>query len=162
MQPEPNAHPSSVNGRLAQNLTSNRNEIIGEWLKRVRSDTNIPTDSLTTPQLKDHMPQLFDDLTSTLCRYGSEAVSEQSEKDGEKHGATRWQQGFELTEMLRELMHLRAILIYHLRIFEETNEDFGMASRLFVSSTLHRFLDEMGIDATRQFLNQGALEQNAS
>lgn len=162
MPTESNAHPNSVNGRLADNLDAQREAIVNEWLTRVRGDSTIPTDSLTTPQLKDHLPQLFDDLVSTLRRYGSEAVAEKSESDGEEHGATRWQQGFELPEMLRELMHLRTILIYHLRVFEEHNEDFGMAARLFVSSTLHRFLDEMGIDATKQFLTQGVLEQKAA
>ena len=49
-------------------------------------------------------------------------------------------------------MHLRAILIYHLRQFEDLNPEFGMASRLFVSTTLHCFLDEMAIDATEEYL----------
>lgn len=162
MPTESKAHPSSVNGRLAESLDAQREVIINEWLGRVPGDSTIPTDSMTTPQLTDHLPQLFDDLISTLHRYGSEAVAEKSESDGEEHGATRWQQGFELPEMLRELMHLRTVLIYHLRVFEETHEDFGMAARLFVSSTLHRFLDEMGIDATKQFLTQGLLEREAA
>jgi hypothetical protein len=79
-------------------------------------------------------------------------VTEQALKDAEEHGATRMQQGYELPEMLRELMHLRAILIYHQRAFEDLNADLGMASRLFISTTLHRFLDEMVIDATEEYL----------
>lgn len=156
------AHPDSVNGRLAKSLDSQRHDIIDEWLDRVHEDPVIPTDSMTLLQVKDHLPELFDDLTDTLSRYGSDVVAEQSEKDGEKHGTQRWQQGFELTEMLRELMHLRHILINRLGLFEADNEDFGMVSRLFVTTTLHGFLDRMGINATEQFLTQGVQEKESA
>ncbi len=162
MKSKPKAHPDSVNGRLAASLDSQRNEIIEEWIDRVRKDPAIPTDSLTLKQVRNHIPHLFDDLTETLSRYGSEAVDEQAEKDGEEHGAVRWEQGFELPEMLRELMHLRSILINRLGLFESKNEDFGMVARLFVTTTLHRFIDRMGINATEQFLAQGARENGAA
>ena len=134
---------------------------MNEWLERVRNDPAIPTGTLTTAALKDHLPQLFNDLTETLRRYGSEPVAEQSEKDAETHGAVRWQQGYDVAELLREIKHLRAILIYHLSVFEETNQEFGMGARLFVASTLHRFLDELGIDATTQFLNEAIQERKS-
>jgi hypothetical protein len=156
---KPPAHPDSVNGRLANSLDSQRNDIINEWLDRVRKDPAIPTESLTLEQVRDHLPQLFDDLTETLNRYGSKVVAEQSEKDGEEHGASRWKQGFQLPEMLRELMHLRSILINRLGLFESSNEDFGIAERLFVTTTLHGFLDRMGINATEQFLTHGLHER---
>ncbi|MEX2580864.1 MAG: RsbRD N-terminal domain-containing protein [Verrucomicrobiales bacterium] len=159
---QPQSHPESVNGRLAKSLDSQRAEIINEWLDQVRQDPSIPTDSLTLVQVRDHLPQLFDDLTDTLSRYGSAEVAEQSEKDGEEHGAARWQQGFHLPEMLLELMHLRSILIHRLGLFEANNEDFGMVERLFVTATLHRFLDLMGINATEQFLTQGLQERERS
>lgn len=158
MESKPKAHPDSVNGRLARSLDSQRNDIINEWLDRVRKDPAIPTDSLTLDQVRDHIPQLFDDLTNTLDRFGSEVVEDQSVQDSEEHGAERWEQGFELPEMLRELMHLRSILINRLGHFESKNEDFGMVARLFVTSTVHRFLDRMGINATEQFLTQATQE----
>ncbi len=153
---KPKAHPDSVNGRLAKSLESQREDIINEWLEKVRKDPEIPTDSLTWEQVRDHIPQLFDDLTGTLDRYGSDVVAEKAEKDGEEHGAARWEQGFELPEMLRELMHLRCILINRLGLFESKNEDFGMVARLFVTTTLHRFIDKMAINATEQFMEQAA------
>lgn len=155
-QPVPEAHPESVNGRLANNLDMHRAEIMEEWLNRVGKDPLIPTESLTLEQVRDHLPQLFDDLTETLRRYGDENVAE---IDGEEHGAARWRQGFQLTEMLREIMHLRAILIRRLGLFEENNADFGVVARLFVTTTLHGFLDRVGINATEQFLTQGLHER---
>lgn len=159
IESEPRAHPDSVNGRLAKSLDSQREEVIAEWLHLVGQDSTIPTESLTLEQLRDHLPQLFDDLINTLSRCGSDAVEEKSERDGEQHGAARWEQGFRLPEMLREIMHLRAILIKRLGLFEEKNEDFGIVARLSVTSTLHGFLDRMGIDATEQYLTQGLHER---
>ncbi len=159
IESKPPAHPDSVNGRLARSLNLQREEIIAEWLDCVSKDPTIPTESLTLEQVRDHLPQLFDDLTNTLSRYGSEAVADKSEKDGEQHGAARWAQGFNLPEMLHEIMHLRAILIRRLSLFEENNEDLGMVTRLFVTATLHGFLDKMGINATEQYLTQGLHER---
>lgn len=147
------AHPDSDNGRLARSLDPQRDDIINEWLYRVGKDPAIPTESLSLEQVRDHLPQLFDELTQSLKQYGSEQVAEQSENDGEEHGSARWQQGFELPEMLRELMHLRSILIRRLGDFESSNEDFGMVARLFVTTTVHGFLDRMGINATEAYLS---------
>ena len=153
MTPITEVLPNSVNTLLATHLSLQKETIISEWLMRVRNDAAIiPPASLSTGALTNHLPQIFDDLTNTLRRYGSDTVARQSVMDAEEHGDTRLRQGYELTEMLRELMHLRAILIYHLRQFEDLNPDFGMVSRLFISTILHRFIDEMAIDATEKYL----------
>ncbi len=153
MTPKTEAHPDSVNARFANHLAAQKEAILAEWLERVRGDAAIrSTETLNTVALKDHLPQIFDDLTDTLRRYGSESVAGQAVKDAEEHGATRWRQGYELPEMLRELKQLRAVLISHVRAFEDLNPDDGMAARLFIATTLHAFLDEMAIDATEEYL----------
>lgn len=149
----PETDPNSINGGLADYLGTQKEAILTEWRKRVIDDKKIPaTRSLNTAAITNHLPEIFDDLAATLRRYGSEAVAEQTTKNAEEHGTTRQHQGYQLSEVLRELMHLRAVLIYHLRHFEDLHPDFGMASRLFVATTLHRFLDEMAIDATEEYL----------
>ena len=151
--PTPEILPTSVNVQLADHLGAQKEAIINEWLERVHGDAAIvASETLNTVALKNHLPEIFDDLTDTLRRYGSENVAEQALKHAGEHGAKRLQQGYELPEMLRELMHLRAILIYHLRQFEDLNSEFGVTSRLFISTTLHRFIDEMMIDATEEYL----------
>ena len=151
--PTPEIHSANINALLADYLGTQKEAIINEWLERVRGDeTIVATERLNTSALKNHLPEIFDDLTNTLRLYGSNAVAEKSVKDAEEHGATRQLQGYELPEMLRELMHLRAILIYHMRNFEDLNPQFGMVSSLFISTTLHRFIDEMMMDATDEYL----------
>ena len=153
MLPTPEVSPASVNVLLADHLNAKKEIIIHEWLERVHGDLAIfASEKLNTAALKSHLPEIFDNLTKTLRFYGSEAVAEQSVKDAGEHGATRLRQGYELPEMLRELLQLRAILIYHMRQFEEMHPEFGVASRLFISTTLHRFIDEMMIDATDEYL----------
>ncbi len=153
MTPKTKVHPDSVNGRLADYLATKKEAIIAEWLERVRADPAIvPTETLNTIALRNHLPEIFDDLTDTLRRYGSESVAVQAVSDAAEHGATRLRQGYELPEMLRELKLLRTVLIFHLRVFEDLNPDDGMVARLFISTTLHGFLDEMAIDATEEYL----------
>ena len=140
-------------GLTADYLAAQKEAIINEWLVRVHADAAIiATATLNTAALKNHLPEIFEDLTDTLRRYGSEKVAEQAVKDAEEHGATRLQQGYELPEMLREIMHLRAGLIGQVRAFENLHPDDGMAAHLFISTTLHAFLDEMAIDATEEYL----------
>ena len=145
---------TSVNGRLADYLSTQKDNIMNDWLERVRHDPEISSETLSIAALKNHLPELFDDMIETFRSYGSEDVAEQAVKDAALHGITRWRQGFHLKEVLRELMHLRAGLIYHLCQFEEANEDFGVAARFFVLTTLHRFLDDLGMDACEQFLTE--------
>ena len=148
----PEAPADSVNGQLTAFLCGRKDEIIRAWIARVRADSAMPTDALTTNQLRDHLPGLFDDLADTIRRYGSENVAAQARQNAEKHGAERWQQGYNISQLLREIMHLRATFVYHLRIFEEGQPDFGMAAMLFANGTVHAFLDQMTIDATERFL----------
>lgn len=150
---QPTDHPASVNACLADYLCLHKEEILGDWRDRVCKDTTIlPPRSLSTIALTNCLPEIVDDLTATLRHYGSEAVAEQAVKDAGEHGATRCDQGYALAEVLCELKHLRALLIFHLRVFEDLNPGNGMAAVLFVSSTLHRFLDQLAIDATSMFL----------
>ncbi len=152
MKPAPACHCESVNARLADFLCENQERISQEWLDRVKADPAVPTESLTMAQLKDHVPRLINNLAETLRRYGSKSVADKSADDAESHGEIRWEQGYEPSDLLREIKHLRTILIFHLLSFQELNPDFGAASRLFADSTLHQFLDDMAIGATEEFL----------
>ena len=145
--------PTTVNVHFASNLEEKKDAIISEWLGRVRTDPAIrATEILNTVAIKNHLPQIFDDLTESLRSDGSEKLANDAAKDAEEHGAARMRQGYELTEMLREIKHLRGVLIYHLRFFEDQYPDYGMADRLLISSHLHAFLDQLMIDSTEEFL----------
>jgi hypothetical protein len=155
------AHPDSVNSRLAAHLRRNQETITQEWLARVVADPEIKTETLTTAELQAQLPTLFQGLLKALCDYGSEAVAKKAELASARHGAQRWRQGYDLTELLREIAHLRTVFIYHLRVFEAEHEDFGMAARLFAETTVHGFLDEMIAAAAEQFVKSERAEQRS-
>ena len=146
------ADSDSVNVRLADFLRARKEEMINGWLGRVQADPAMATRELSVSQLRDDLPQIFDDLAETLRRYESGDVVSRAERDSEKHGIARWRQGFQLREVLREIMHLRSIFVYHLRIFEELHSDLGTAARLYANSKVHEFLDHLGMEASERFL----------
>ena len=147
MTSEPEVHHESVNGRFADYLATRQDAIHAEWLQRVRDDPKaIPTETLNIVALKDHLPQILADLMNTLDRFGSESVAEQAVRAAQEHGVTRLRQAYESPELLR------AVLIFHLRAFEDLNPDEGMAERPFISTTFHGFVDEIAIDAAEEWL----------
>lgn len=138
---------------LATYLDNAKESIITEWVGRVRADPAISaTDILNTTAVKNHLPEMFNDLTASLRNEDSGIPDNNSGKDAAEHGAARMMQGYELSEMLREIKHLRVILILHLRLFEEQYSDNSMPVRLHTSTSLHTFLDQLMIDATEEFL----------
>ncbi len=157
--PEVKAQSESVNARLATHLSDQKEAILHEFLNRLRRSTEIETDALTVPELRNHAPKIVDDLVRELRQYKNKDAAQQTSKDAAIHGATRWRQGFDLHGLLRECSQFRAIFIYHLRIFEETNPDFGFTERYFADATMHRILDDVTIDAAQQFLAIQRLEK---
>jgi RsbRD-like negative regulator of sigma factor len=158
--PTPAAHPESINARLAAYLTQQKDSIMDELMKRLRKADMIETDALTNSELRSHVPQILEDLTRELLHFGSEDAAKLTHLDAVEHGAARWRQGFNLSELLRESGHLRTILIYHLCQFEEAHTAFGFAARYFANSTLHRILDDVMINAAQQFQKTQATEGN--
>ena len=163
MTAEPEVHQDSVNSRLVNYLAAQKESIMTDWLGLVHGDPAILlTETLNTTALKNRLPHIFDDLMDTLRRYGSETVAQQTVKDAGKHGATRMRQGYELSEMLRELKHLRSLLIYHFHVFEDLNSEDSMPARVVTSTMVHGFLDEMAISATEEYLSQANLRDAPS
>jgi hypothetical protein len=78
---------------------------IGEQVIRaIRTTATIPSAlALTDQQLIDHFPQLFLDLVEYFITEADTETRKRTVDAAVKHGATRWQQGYELTELVREL-----------------------------------------------------------
>jgi RsbT co-antagonist protein rsbRD N-terminal domain len=146
------AHPESASGRLAAYLESHKDAMTNEWVARVRKDSAVPTDSMTKPEIIDHIPEIFDAIIQALRQHRSDTTIEQVHQIAARHAIVRWIEHFNLQAVLRELSLLRAEFIYHLRVFEEEHPDFGIAARLFASTTIHQILDDAVIDATNTFL----------
>ena len=144
--------PESASGCLAEYLQEHREAIISEWVAQVRKDSDVPTDSLTKPEIVDHVPQIFDATVQALRQQRSDAATEEVQRISTTHTIIRWAQDYDLQGMLREISLLRAELIRHLRAFEEEQRSLGSDAHLHTSTTIHIILDDIVLDATEAFL----------
>ena len=95
-------------------LQSRREAILDDWRARVLGDPKLVTGgSLPPAQLNDHLNALLEDFERQLCADG--VSNEEAEKlqvgDAAAHGLHRWQQGFDLAELVRELGRLNESVI---------------------------------------------------
>jgi hypothetical protein len=141
-------HPESVNICLAGFLENRRTTIREEWVQRLRpSHPNGGQPLLETSTSMD-LFALLDQLVVILrCSpspliFADAPCLPELEVKGEDEKV--------VAEVLCEIKHLRAILLYHLRTFEDLHPDYGMAALLFVSTIVHRFLDDVMIAFARR------------
>ena len=147
------ASEPTIGARLAAFLTDRQEEIISEFSAAVHHDSKVQTsETLSEKQLTKHIPQLLDQLAETLCNAFSQEVKEDAAYTAATRGHQRWQKGYDLSELLRELALLRSELIRQLVAFLDQNPGDGGASRLFVMTTIHRFLDDSMRVSVEQFM----------
>lgn len=154
---------NSIGCQMADFLSERRGRIISEWTASVHQDRMITTsEDLTHSQLMDHVPQLLDDLNHTLCNAFSEDVKQQASWTAARHGQMRWKEGYDISELLREMRDLRLTLIPHFIEFQEQHPDVGGARNLFAMNVVHGFLDDSMRTSVEQFLTTGEHTQHNS
>jgi signal transduction histidine kinase len=117
----------ALKGELRQYLVEHlagRQSFIGEQVVfAIRSSGEISSsERLTDQQLIDHFPQLFADLVEYFLSEADPSARKRTIEAALKHGMTRWQQGYRLVEVIRELgiVH-RSILEHGIEKFFEEN-----------------------------------------
>ena len=92
---------------LASLLASRRGDVLAAWRAAVTHDPLLSTGtSLPGHQLDDHLPALLEDFEQRLVAPDAHARAsavEIQKGDAAAHGLHRWQQGFDLNEVTREL-----------------------------------------------------------
>jgi hypothetical protein len=98
-----------VKEAISRLLRTGQETIVRDWTEKVASDRRINSDArLSYIQLIDHVPQIVEELQRAIVRGEHEAPMM---SEGREHGRQRWRQGYELKEVVRELMLLRATLV---------------------------------------------------
>ena len=143
----------SLLGEFGDFLLANQDEITRRWVTAVdRSPDIAASEDLTYRQLLDHLPQMCRELAEDLKKSEHEMGSEPAAR---AHGRKRWQQGYKLQELIREVCLLR-------RNFIDTSPDaFATANPLFDARAqqaarrlVGRFFDDVIIDSTVQFVEE--------
>jgi len=103
--------------RLAQLLQAKREEILERWCRAVLADTNVPAaKTISTPALRDHVPQIVDAIIEALEGGLADGEAAQgralaTSKMPRIHAEERFDEGYSLAALLRELSHLRASIV---------------------------------------------------
>lgn len=94
-------------------LQRHTEEIVRAWTEKVGADERVRSDArLSYAQLKDHVPHIVHELGYALA--SGDAGDYTWIVKGTEHGRQRWQQGYKLKEVMRELMLLRETILEHL------------------------------------------------
>jgi signal transduction histidine kinase len=126
---------SQVNAELialAQYLTARREAILVKWRNAVRRDPTLTTsDSLPREDLYDHIPALLATFTRELAnpRVGNpEEVRDAAQGSAAAHGLQRWQQGYDLREVTRELVKLNECVVSELEDYTQAKPEISHAA----------------------------------
>jgi signal transduction histidine kinase len=122
--------------QLADYLQQRRDAILTAWRTVVRNDPALTSgDPLPKADLYDHIPALLSAFEKRL-RLGPREASMTPADAGHAaaHGLQRWQQGYDLREVTRELGKLNEIVVRELEGFSfENSEAAATARRLWAS-----------------------------
>ncbi|TDU70933.1 hypothetical protein EI77_02051 [Prosthecobacter fusiformis] len=127
---------------------------MNDWIQAVHEDHSIQaSEYISRSGLEDHLPQLLDSVAELLrCESGdnTEVITE----DARKHGSYRWEQGYKLEEVVRELTLFRTVMIRHIFHIEEQHGPLSPEVRLLMTERIHELLDELGWSSTQQFIHE--------
>jgi signal transduction histidine kinase len=105
---------SEVKRYLVEHLAGRQSLIAEQAVSAVRSSREIPSaERLTDQELMDHFPQLFGDLVKYFLTDADPGARRQTIEAALKHGTTRWEQSYELVEVVRELGIVRRSILDH-------------------------------------------------
>jgi hypothetical protein len=130
-----------MNQEVSRLLETGSEMIVREWTQKVTSDKRVQADAqLDYLQLIDHVPQIIDELRQALARDAHPGTG--SLYKGTEHGRQRWRQGYELKEVIRELMLLRSTLLEYIETAREkmSAHTFDQLSRAY--RQINSFMDE--------------------
>ncbi|HZE42395.1 MAG TPA: sensor histidine kinase [Steroidobacteraceae bacterium] len=130
--------PNADLAGLARHFNSRREAILLAWRTAVKRDPRLNTsDALPRGDLYDHIPALIVTFSRQLANPAadnSQWTSALAHKSAAAHGLQRWQQGYDLREVTRELGKLNECMVAELQDYTAANPEL---SRLAVA-TAHR------------------------
>lgn len=100
---------------VGKRLTARRPAVLAAWRARVRADPQLVTGkSLPAGLLNDHLGALLEDFERRLqtpAPVDRQTSVDDQEGDAAAHGLHRWQQGYDVVELTRELGRLNETVV---------------------------------------------------
>ncbi|PVX85713.1 sensor histidine kinase [Paraburkholderia unamae] len=124
---------------LAGFLRREQARLTERWMLAVAADADlIGADRLTWEQLADHLPAILSGICTALEEQDLQPVERAIERNARQHGNVRWQQGYRIDELVRELELFRQELDDAVRDFAESDGSFTRDQE----SRARRLIDE--------------------
>ena len=144
-----------------QHLSSSRDSITAAWLLAAQTSLDLPTRArVPTPQLLDHLPNLYDDLTEFL-RSGE--LTDDAKLHSQFYGSRRWTKHFRLDELLRELLLLRSVVLREIDRYQASHvPPLPGPTEHLMRDRVTRFFDEMTVVSASQFSAEHQAETDES
>lgn len=136
--------------KLVAVIARERDDLLSRWRSQVRQ---LPSAKhLDTPTLNDHVPVLLDELAKAFQSGSDETIPEALLAGSPPlHGITRWQEGFDIAEVVAEYNILRGCI-------HDLAEENGLSLHGKAFHTLNRVFDEAIGMAVQTFAAKQALE----
>src|SRR5712672_2512708 len=116
---------------LALHLDTRRVAILEAWRSAIKRDPALTTgEPLPRMQLFDHIPAILSTFERELCSVAADeaaCVSDAAQKSAAAHGLQRWQQGYDLREVIRELGKLNECVVAELEAYTAANPQLSHA-----------------------------------
>ncbi|MCA1557015.1 MAG: RsbRD N-terminal domain-containing protein [Acidobacteria bacterium] len=124
---------------ISRLLDSGSEQIVRTWSEKVMSDRRVQSNAqLSYMQLIDHIPQIIEELKHAIAKN----APEEALKAANHHGRQRWQQGYELKEVIRELILLRATLLEFLETYRGAMRQHNLEQLTRAYRQINGFIDE--------------------
>ena len=124
---------------ISRLLASGSEQIVRTWSEKVMSDRRVQSDSqLSYAQLIDHIPQIIEELKQAMVT----GPPEDDLTQALNHGRQRWRQGYELKEVIRELILLRATLLEFLETYRGAMRQHNLDQLTRAYRKINGFIDE--------------------
>ena len=150
-----------ANEQLAVIMRSNIEQTIDSWVRAVRADLRIDSDSgLTQSQLRDHVPAMLEQICDLLV--ANETPDHTNTLEGRVTVFVRLQLGYRGRDLVREISLLRTILLDYLAgrsVDAAANIDLAAYHR--VARIINLYLDEILRNAISVY-SEAAPEEDSS
>ncbi len=131
---------------VADHLDTRTDALIQSWRDRVHHDRDVTrSESLTYSEFLDHVPLLIDRIADRLRGKPTDISAA-----AEEHGHARFSQGYDMTEVVAELGHLRTALMESTFAFAREHH-FDLSALESTHAAIHHVLNETTVESVRRF-----------
>ncbi|HET9229002.1 MAG TPA: RsbRD N-terminal domain-containing protein, partial [Thermoanaerobaculia bacterium] len=123
---------------LADHLTGRREALLQTWEKAVQNDPGLTiVSSLSVIHFRDLIPQVLESFEDRLRSAGFDEATLAAEEQQRviEHGVHRWEQGFSLSEVVREWQHLQLVVQEEFEHYAAAPATLAVARRLWTRTS---------------------------